>query len=138
MAVVFPEDVRRAYQRGRGAGGKTSMAPLRNACDLLEHVKSSGPEMALGRMLVGLFMEKSFKDLTRAIPWNQDLDAVREHVLELGLEVLDAFVEMDAPEADSKAILLHMNELLKQYDSFLEELNETDRRVLWNQLGSQQ
>lgn len=114
------------------------MAPLRNACDLLEHVKSSGPEMALGRMLVGLFMEKSFKDLTRAIPWNQDLDAVREHVLELGLEVLDAFVEMDAPEADSKAILLHMNELLKQYDSFLEELNETDRRVLWNQLGSQQ
>jgi hypothetical protein len=138
MANVLPEQVLRAYLAQMETGGKASMAALRQACENLSHLTPSFGEADLARDLVRALMERALEDLTRAVPWNDELDEVREQVRKLGRDALDRFVKLHDPKSDHMALLLQIHEGKRQYDSLVEELNETDRQALRNQSRSEQ
>ncbi|MCB1850933.1 MAG: hypothetical protein H6963_01345 [Chromatiaceae bacterium] len=139
MANVLPEQVLRAYllQIEAGAGGAAPMGALRDACQNLKLLMPSFREADLARSLIWVLMERSLEDLTRAVPWNEELDQVREQVLKLGQEALERFVELHDPDADHLVLLLELHESMKRYDSLVEELNDTDRQALRNQIRSE-
>ena len=137
MANVLPDQVLRAYLAQMETGDKASMAALRDACEDLKHFMPSFREADLARGLVRTLMERALEDLTRAVPWNEELDKVREQVWELGRDALESFVKVHDPKADHMALLLQIHEGMKRYDSLVDELNDTDRQVLRNQSRSE-
>lgn len=138
MANVLPEQVLRAYIAEMETGGKASMAALRDACENLENVTPFCREADLARWLVRALMQRALEDLTRAVPWNDELDEVRGQVRVLGQKALESFVKLHESEADHMALLLRLHESIQRYDSLVDELNDTDRQVLRNQIWSEQ
>jgi len=137
MAHVLPEQVLRAYLAQLETGGKASMSALRDACENLKYLIPSFPEADLAHRLIRTLMERALGDLTRAVPWNEELDKVREQVRDLGREALESFVKLHDPKANRMVLLLQIHESMNRYDFLVEELNDADRQTLRNQSRSE-